>query len=79
VFLHHDGGLEHSAALLPALVGRSDLTVFPVDCISHNAMTSAKRTCQQLNKPYIALRTSSKASLLSSLASRSRAGTMENA
>ena len=79
VFLHHDGGLEHSAALLPALVGRSDLTVFPVDCISHNAMTSAKRTCQQLNKPYIALRTSSMASLLSSLASRSRAGTMENA
>jgi hypothetical protein len=69
-FVHHDGGIEHAGALLPGLVGRSDLTVFPVDCVSHNAMTSAKRACQQLNKPFVALRTSSLASLLSSLASR---------
>jgi len=46
--------------------------VFPVDCVSHNAMTSAKRACQQLNKPYVALRTSSLACLLSLLASRYR-------
>ena len=71
-FIHHDGGIEHAAALLPGLVGRADITVFPVDCISHNAMTSAKRACQQLNKPFVALRTSSLACLLSSLASRYR-------
>jgi hypothetical protein len=69
-FLHHDGGIEHASTLLPGLVGRSDLTVFPVDCVSHNAMSSAKRACQQLDKPFVALRTSSLACLLSSLASR---------
>jgi hypothetical protein len=69
-FIHHDGGIEHAAALLPGLVGRADIAVFPVDCVSHNAMTSAKRACQQLNKPFVALRTSSLACLLSSLAVR---------
>jgi hypothetical protein len=78
-FLHHDGGIEHAAALLPGLVGRADVTVFPVDCVSHNAMTSAKRACQQLNKPYVALRTSSLACLLSSLTSRTNAAMMETA
>src|SRR5262249_38127271 len=42
-FIHHDGGIEHAAALLPGLISRSDVTLFPVDCISHNAMTSTKR------------------------------------
>ncbi|WP_229266830.1 DUF2325 domain-containing protein [Leptospira sp. severe_002] len=66
-FMHHDGGIEHAAALLPGLISRADVTLFPVDCISHNAMTSAKRACQQLGKPYLALRTSSVACLLSAL------------
>ncbi|MBN8936259.1 MAG: DUF2325 domain-containing protein [Rhizobiales bacterium] len=78
-FLHHDGGIEHAAALLPGLVGRADVTVFPVDCVSHNAMTSAKRACQQLNKPYVALRTSSLTCLLSSLTSRANTAMMETA
>lgn len=69
-FLHHDGGIEHASALLPGLAGRSDIAVFPVDCVSHNAMAAAKRACQQLNKPYVALRTSSLTCLLSALASR---------
>jgi len=76
-FLHHDGGLEHAAALLPGLVGRCDLMVFPVDCVSHNAMTAAKRTCQQLDKPYVALRTASLAAFLSALASRYRLAAAE--
>jgi hypothetical protein len=46
--------------------------VFPVDCISHNAMNAAKRACQQVDKPYVALRTSSLAGLLAALASRYR-------
>ncbi len=71
-FIHHDGGVEHAAALLPGLISRSDITVFPVDCISHNAMTSTKRACQQSGKPYVALRTSSLACLLSALSSRAR-------
>ena len=77
--IHHDGGIEHAAALLPGLVGRSDVTVFPVDCVSHNAMTSAKRACQQSSKPYVALRTSSLACLLSSLTARYRIAALESA
>src|SRR5262249_28508155 len=29
-FLHHDGGLEHNAGMLPALVNRADVVLFPV-------------------------------------------------
>ncbi len=68
-FLHHDGGIEHSAALLPGLVSRADLTVFPVDCVSHDAMGSVKRLCRQAGKPFRALRTSSLTALLSALSS----------
>ena len=66
--LHHDGGLEHSAGLLPALVGRADVSLFPVDCVSHDAVAAVKRTCQQAGKPYRPLRTSSLASLSAALA-----------
>jgi hypothetical protein len=68
-FLHHDGGIEHSATLLPGLVSRADLTVFPVDCVSHTAVASVKRSCRQTGKPYVPLRTSSLTALLSALSS----------
>jgi Uncharacterized protein conserved in bacteria (DUF2325) len=68
-FLHHDGGIEHSPTLLPGLVSRADIAVFPVDCVSHDAAGAVKRACQQLGKRYLPLRTSSLASLMSGLAS----------
>jgi hypothetical protein len=66
--LWHDGGIEHSVTLLPGLVSRADCTVFPVDCISHDAMGLLKRQCRQAVKPFVPLRTSSLASLLAGLA-----------
>jgi len=66
-FMHHDGGIEHASALLPGLVSRCDLAVWPVDCVSHNAMTAAKRACQQSGKRFAALRASSVTSLLAVL------------
>jgi hypothetical protein len=66
-FLHHDGGIEHSAALLPGLVSRADIAVFPVDCVSHDAAAAVKRVCRQLGKRYMPLRTSSLACLLAGL------------
>jgi Uncharacterized protein conserved in bacteria (DUF2325) len=66
--LHHDGGIEHSMTLLPGLVSRADCTVFPVDCVSHDAMGMLKRQCRQSAKPFVPLRTSSLASLLAGLA-----------
>jgi hypothetical protein len=73
VFLHHDGGIEHSMTLLPGLISRADCAVFPIDCISHDAMGTVKRQCRQSAKPFIPLRTSSLASLLSGLATLERA------
>lgn len=66
--LHHDGGIEHSMALLPGLVGRADCTVFPVDCVSHDAMGVLKRQCRLQEKPFVPVRTCSVASLLAGLA-----------
>ena len=67
-FLHHDGGLEHKAALLQGLVSRADLAMFPVDCVSHQAAGILKRACRQLGKRYLPLRNSSLTCLLSALA-----------
>jgi hypothetical protein len=66
--LHHDGGLEHNAALIPGLVSRADIVVFPVVCISHEAAISVKRSCRLMGKRYVPLRTSSLACLLAALA-----------
>jgi hypothetical protein len=68
VLVHHDGGIEHSITLLPGLISRADCTVFPVDCVSHEAMGLLKRQCRQAAKPFVPLRTSSLASLLAGLA-----------
>ena len=71
-FLHHDGGIEHSATLLPGLVSRADYLFFPVDCISHDAAAAVKRLCRQFEKPYRPLRTASLATLVSALANMSK-------
>jgi hypothetical protein len=68
-FLYHDGGIEHSVALLPGLISRADCAVFPIDCVSHDAMATVKRHCRQAGKPFLPLRTSSLAGLMSGLAS----------
>jgi len=71
-FLHHDGGIEHSSSLLPGLISRADVLLFPIDCISHDAVATLKRVCRQLEKPYLPLRTASLATLASSLAAMAR-------
>jgi hypothetical protein len=71
-FLHHDGGIEHSVTLLPGLISRADVTVFPIDCISHDAMGMVKRQCRLAAKPFMPLRTSSLACLLSGLTALAR-------
>jgi Uncharacterized protein conserved in bacteria (DUF2325) len=65
--LHHDAGVEHSLRLLPGLVSRAAVAVFPVDCVSHDAVASIKRLCHQIGRPYLPLRTSSLTCLLSAL------------
>jgi hypothetical protein len=67
--IHHDGGIEERADLLPGLVSRANAAFFPVDCISHRAALTLKRHCQQAGKPFIPLRSASLASMLRALRS----------
>ncbi len=64
VFVHHDGGDECASRLITPMIGRADLVMFPVDCVSHEAVGILKKTCRQLGKPYVALRSSGLASFL---------------
>jgi hypothetical protein len=66
--LHHDGGIDDNATLLPGFVSQSDVVVFPVDCVSHGAVGAVKRIAQLSGKRYIPLRTSSAACLVAALA-----------
>jgi hypothetical protein len=65
--LHHDGGVEHATTLLPALVGRADLVLFPVDCVSHEATLAVKRSCRQGSTRFVPLRSSGAGSFLAGL------------
>ena len=67
-FLHHDGGVEHNAALIPGLISRAHIALFPVDCISHEAAAAVKRSCRLMQKRYLPLRTAILACLLAGLA-----------
>lgn len=62
--LIHDGGMEDRKGTLAALLPRADMVVFPVDCISHNAMDLVKRICGQAGIDYHPLRSSSVASCI---------------
>ncbi|MBV9836129.1 MAG: DUF2325 domain-containing protein [Alphaproteobacteria bacterium] len=57
--LHHDGGIEDRSGLLAGLVSRADVVMFPVDCVSHEAVLVVKRLCRNATKPYVALRSAS--------------------
>jgi hypothetical protein len=46
--------------------------MFPIDCISHDAMGMVKRQCRLSAKPFMPLRTSSLACLLSGLTALAR-------
>jgi hypothetical protein len=56
--LYHDGGIDDRSGLLEAQVARADRTLFPVDCVSHNAVAIVKRVCRSADKSYVALRSS---------------------
>jgi hypothetical protein len=65
--LHHDGGVENHPTLLPGLISRADIVLFPVDCISHDAANAVKVLCRQAGKRFVPLRSASVTSLLAAL------------
>ncbi len=54
--VHHDGGVERSMALLHNALKNVDTVVCPIDCVSHGACQSVKRTCKHMSKQFIPLR-----------------------
>ncbi|MCJ2131159.1 DUF2325 domain-containing protein [Methylobacterium sp. E-045] len=62
--LNHDGGIEDSLSLLPGLVGQSDLVLFPVECVSHEAVNMVKRCCETTGRTFRPVRTASLASFV---------------
>lgn len=62
--LSHDGGIEDSMGLLAGLVSRSDLVLFPVECVSHEATGLLKRHCEAGGTPYRPVRSASLASFV---------------
>jgi hypothetical protein len=65
--LHHDGGVEDRSGMLAGLVNRADVVMFPVDCVSHEAVGLVKRLCRQADKPYLALRSTGIGSFVAAL------------
>jgi hypothetical protein len=66
--VHHDGGMEDSMALLPGQIGRVDAVLFPVDCVSHAAVTTVKQLCRAGGIPYLPLRSSGLGAFLAAAA-----------
>lgn len=62
--LVHDGGIEDRRGLLATMLPRAQMVVFPVDCISHNAMHVTKLSCARLGIDCHPLRTASVASFV---------------
>lgn len=62
--LVHDGGIEDRQSLLATMLARACLVVFPVDCISHNAMHIAKQAGARQHNPCHPLRSASVASFV---------------
>jgi hypothetical protein len=54
--------------MIAGLLSRADRALFPVDCVSHEAVTAIKRLCQIHGKSYEPLRTSSLSCLMAALA-----------
>jgi hypothetical protein len=82
VFLHHDGGIDDRSGLIEAQVARADHTLFPVDCVSHNAVAVIKRVARSTGKPYMPLRSSgltSFAAALRSIAAQQRIAALREA
>lgn len=65
--IHHDGGVDDSAARLGRILGQADAVLCPVDCVSHGACLRAKRFCKRAAKPFVLLRSAGLSSFVGGL------------
>jgi hypothetical protein len=59
--------MEKKALLLENLIGRVDIAVFQVDCVSHAAARTVKRGCRNAGKRYMPLRSGAVTSFMAAL------------
>ena len=62
--LVHDGGIEDRKGMLASMLPRAQMVVFPIDCISHNAMLVTRQLAERAGIPCHPLRTASIASFV---------------
>jgi len=67
-FLHHDGGVEDSAARLDATLAAADLVICQTGCISHDAYWRVKDHCKRTGKRCVYVETPSRHALARALA-----------
>jgi hypothetical protein len=65
--LLHDGGMEDSTTLLPAVLAKAEVVLFPVDHISHAAAGIIKRCCRESGKLYQPLRSAGLSSFVAAI------------
>ena len=66
-FIHHDGGVEDNDRALERVLGRGDVAMCPVDCVSHGACRRAKRFCKRTRRTFVPLRSASLSSFADGL------------
>jgi hypothetical protein len=74
--IHHDGGIEDTVTRIDDVLPSVDCVFCPVDCVSHAACLRAKNHCKKLGKPFIPLRSASKACLRHALVGIMGVGSM---
>jgi hypothetical protein len=62
-----DGGIDDAVRLLPGLVSRCDAALLPAECVSHAAMTTARRICTAADMLLRPLRSATESSFLCAL------------
>ncbi len=66
-FIHHDGGVEDNDRALERVLGRGEVAMCPVDCVSHGACRRAKRFCKRTRRTFVPLRSASLSSFADGL------------
>jgi hypothetical protein len=66
-FVHHDGGIDDRSGLLESQVASAGVVLFPIDCVSHNAVAVIKRASRRVGKRFVPLRSSGLTSFVTAL------------
>ncbi|QNT70827.1 DUF2325 domain-containing protein [Defluviicoccus vanus] len=67
LFLHHDANVDARGDQLDTLLGHGDAVFCPINCISHETCTCAKRVCRKRSTTFVPLRSDNLSSFIQGL------------